>query len=158
MPTFLSSSLKWKVRLQTRDRELVSSSCCIAQVWQRNPARTLLNMDCRLASVNLRHMCCRVPDFDYFLAASAARYCEKIAVIKSAASAASTQGGCASSRLDHGLKFYVIQGGCASSRLISGFSDCVGLGLGVCGITVSLPFALRLACLFEFSQKEQDSQ
>ena len=34
-------------------------------------------------------------------------------------------GGCASSRLDHGLKFYVIQGGCASSRLISGFSDCV---------------------------------
>ena len=33
-------------------------------------------------------------------------------------------GGCASSRLDHGLKFYGIQGGCASSRLISGFSDC----------------------------------
>ena len=29
-------------------------------------------------------------------------------------------GGCASSRLDHGLKFYVIQGGCASSRLIHG--------------------------------------
>ena len=28
--------------------------------------------------------------------------------------------GCASSRLDHGLKFYGISGGCASSRLISG--------------------------------------
>ena len=47
-----------------------------------------------------------------------------MAVIKSAASAASPQGGCAGSRLDHGSKFYVIQGGCASSRLISGFSDC----------------------------------
>ena len=33
-------------------------------------------------------------------------------------------GGCASSRLEHGLKFYVIRGGCASSRLISEFSDC----------------------------------
>ena len=33
-------------------------------------------------------------------------------------------GGCASSRLDHGLKFYVIQGGCASSRLIHEFLDC----------------------------------
>ena len=33
-------------------------------------------------------------------------------------------GGCASSRLDHGLKFYVIWGGCASSRLISEFFDC----------------------------------
>ena len=32
----------------------------------------------------------------------------------------SPKGGCASSRLDHGLKFYGIQGGCASSRLISG--------------------------------------
>ena len=30
-------------------------------------------------------------------------------------------GGCASSRLDHGLKFYGIRGGCASSRLIHGF-------------------------------------
>ena len=30
-------------------------------------------------------------------------------------------GGCASSRLDHGLKFYVIRGGCASSRLVHGF-------------------------------------
>ena len=37
-------------------------------------------------------------------------------------------GGCASSRLDHGLKFYVIQGGCASSRLISEFSDCARFG------------------------------
>ena len=62
--------------------------------------------------------------FDYFLAASAANNCEKEAVIQSAASAASTQGGCASSRLDHGLKFYVIRGGCASSGLISEFSDC----------------------------------
>ena len=35
-------------------------------------------------------------------------------------------GGCASSRLDHGSKFYVIRGGCASSRLISEFSDCEG--------------------------------
>ena len=68
---------------------------------------------------------CRVRDFGYFLAASAAKNCKKMAVIKSAASAASAQGGCASSRLDHGLKFYVIQGGCASSRLINGFSDCV---------------------------------
>ena len=61
----------------------------------------------------------------YFLAASAAKNCEKIAVIKSAASEASAKGGCASSRLDHGLKFYVIPGGCASSRLISEFSECV---------------------------------
>ena len=44
-----------------------------------------------------------------------------MAVIKSAASAPSAKGGCASSRLDHGLKFYVIQGGCAGSRLIHGF-------------------------------------
>ena len=50
------------------------------------------------------------------------------AVIKAAASAASPQGGCASSRLDHGLKFYVIQGGCASSRLINEFSDSVVTG------------------------------
>ena len=63
--------------------------------------------------------------FCYFLAASAAKNCEKKAVIQSAASAASAEGGCASSRLDHGLKFYVTRGGCASSRLISGFSDCV---------------------------------
>ena len=48
--------------------------------------------------------------FLYFLAASAAKNCTKEAVIQSAASAASTKGGCASSRLDHGLKFYVIQG------------------------------------------------
>ena len=33
-------------------------------------------------------------------------------------------GGCASSRLDHGLKIGGIRGGCASSRLISEFSDC----------------------------------
>ena len=46
------------------------------------------------------------------------------AVIQSAASAASAKGGCASNRLDNGLKFYVIQEGCASSRLISEFSDC----------------------------------
>ena len=62
--------------------------------------------------------------FFYFLAASAAKNCEKKAVIQSAASAASAKGGCAGSRLDHGLKFKVIRGGCASSRLISGFSDC----------------------------------
>ena len=49
---------------------------------------------------------------------------QKKAVIQSAASAASTKGGCASSRLDHGLNFYVFQGGFASSRLISEFSDC----------------------------------
>ena len=60
----------------------------------------------------------RVRYFDYFLGASAPKNYEKIAVIKSAASAASARGGCASSRLDHGLKFYVIWGGCASSRLI----------------------------------------
>ena len=46
-------------------------------------------------------------------------------MIQSAASAASAKGGCASSRLDHGLKFFVIRGGCASSQLISEFSDCV---------------------------------
>ena len=40
------------------------------------------------------------------------------------ASAASAKGGCASSRLDHGLKFYGIRGGCGSSRLINEFSDC----------------------------------
>ena len=45
-------------------------------------------------------------------------------MIQSAASAASAQGGCASSRLDHGLNFYVNRGGCASSRLIHEFSDC----------------------------------
>ena len=45
-------------------------------------------------------------------------------MIKSDASAASAQGGCASSRLDHALEFYVIWGGCASRRLIHGFSDC----------------------------------
>ena len=33
----------------------------------------------------------------------------------------SNRGGCASSRLDHGLKFCRIQGGCASSRLIHDF-------------------------------------
>ena len=63
--------------------------------------------------------------FFKYLAARAAKYCKKKAVIQSAASAASAQGGCASSRLDHGLKFYVVRGGCASSRLIHGFSDCV---------------------------------
>ena len=62
--------------------------------------------------------------FCYFLAASATKNCEKIAVIQSAASAASAKGGCASSQLDHGLKFYVIWGGCASSRLIHDLSDC----------------------------------
>ena len=44
-----------------------------------------------------------------FLAASAANNYEKQAVIKSAASAASAQGSCVSSRLDHGLKFYLIR-------------------------------------------------
>ena len=65
----------------------------------------------------------RVQDFEYFLAASAAKKCDKKAVIKSAASAASAKGGCASSQLDDGLKFYVNQGGCASSRLIHEFLD-----------------------------------
>ena len=59
--------------------------------------------------------------FYYFLAASGAKTCENKAVFNSAASAASAKGGCASGRLDHGLKFHVIQGGCASSRLISEF-------------------------------------
>ena len=45
------------------------------------------------------NICC------YFLAASAAKNCEKKAVIQSAASAASAKGGCVSSLLDHGLKF-----------------------------------------------------
>ena len=45
-------------------------------------------------------------------------------VINSAASAASARGGCASSRLDHGLEFYVIRGGRASSRLIPEFIHC----------------------------------
>ena len=66
----------------------------------------------------------RVRNFDYFLATSAAKNCTKKIMIKSAASAASAKGDCASSRLDHGLKFYVNQGGCAGSRLISEFSDC----------------------------------
>ena len=60
----------------------------------------------------------RVRDCGYFLAASAANNCGKEAVIESAAGAASAEGGCARSRLDHGLKFHVIPGGCASSRLI----------------------------------------
>ena len=64
-------------------------------------------------------------DFEYMLAAGATKNCQKkTVVIQSAASAASVKGGCASSRLDHGLKFYVIRGGCASSRLIHRFSDC----------------------------------
>ena len=45
-------------------------------------------------------------------------------MIQSTASAAAAKGGCASSRLDHGLKCYVIPEGCTSSRLIHGFSDC----------------------------------
>ena len=49
---------------------------------------------------------------------------KKKAVIKSAASAASAKGGCASSQLDHGLKSYAVWGGSADSRLVSGFSDC----------------------------------
>ena len=56
--------------------------------------------------------------FDIFIA-------KKKTVIQSAASAASAKGGCASSRLDHGLQFYVIREGCASSRLINELSDCV---------------------------------
>ena len=57
-------------------------------------------------------------------------------MIRSATSAASARGGCASSHLDHGLKFYVIQGGCASSRLISEFSDFVsGMSHGPPGDT-----------------------
>ena len=62
-----------------------------------------------------------------FLATSAANNCEKKAVIQSAASASSARARCASNRLDHGLKFYVIRGGCASSRLISEFSDSAKL-------------------------------
>ena len=46
-------------------------------------------------------------------------------VIKSASSAASPAGGCASSRLDHGLKFYVIRRGCASSQIFTELSDSV---------------------------------
>ena len=45
------------------------------------------------------------------------------AVIQSAASAASVQGGCASSRLDRGLKFYVIRGGCSSALAADLFTD-----------------------------------
>ena len=64
--------------------------------------------------------------FSIVLGASAANNCKNIGVIQSAASAASARGGCASSRLDHGLKFHSIWGGCASasSRLFHEFSDC----------------------------------
>ena len=75
---------------------------------------------------------------DYFLAASAVKNCKKHAVSKSAGSAASTKGGCASSRLDHGLKFYVIWGGCASSRLISEFSDSASAEVSHTGIGISI--------------------
>ena len=48
-------------------------------------------------------------------------------------------GGCASSRLDHGLNFFVNQGGCASSRLIIEFSDCVKpCSLRICQLSVVL--------------------
>ena len=43
-------------------------------------------------------------------------------MIKSAASLAFAKVGCASSRLDHGFKFYIVRRGCASGRLISEFS------------------------------------
>ena len=49
----------------------------------------------------------RVRDFDYFLAASVAQNCKNTPVIKSAASTASAREDCASSRLDHSLKFRV---------------------------------------------------
>ena len=87
------------------------------QLWKGPEAQSILET-CQTESEILMIFC-------DFLAASAAKNYEKKAVIQSAASAASTQGGCASSRLDHGLKFYVIPGGCAGSRLISEFLDCV---------------------------------
>ena len=69
------------------------------------------------------HSCTfRVRDSDYFLAASAAKNCKK-KPWSSRPLARPPQGGCASSRLNHGLNFYVMRGGCASSRLIHGFSD-----------------------------------
>ena len=39
------------------------------------------------------------------------------------------------SRLDRGLKFYVVQGGRASGQLISDFSDCVHLWVQLDGTT-----------------------
>ena len=68
--------------------------------------------------------CRPVTYFVYFSAGPPKNHNNKIAVIKSATSAASARGGCASSRLDHGLKFHLIRGGCASSRLINEFSGC----------------------------------
>ena len=58
--------------------------------------------------------------FWYFLAASAAKNCKKKTWSSRLLARPPRRGGCASSRLDHGLKFYVMRGGCASSRLISG--------------------------------------
>ena len=84
--------------------------------------------------------------FLYFLVASAAKKCEKKQkknVIQSAAIARprSAKGGCASSRLDHGFKFYVSPRGCASSRLISDFSDCGALSSGLIPVMLVLDFA-----------------
>ena len=52
-------------------------------------------------------------------------------------------GGCASSRLDHGLEFYVIQGGCASSRLIHEFS----LSSAISKATTLWDFTLHLSLI-----------
>ena len=68
----------------------------------------------------------RVRDFDYLLAAPAAKNCEKMAVIQSATSTASTKGGCAGSRLDHDLKVYVIQGG----KWVTTFEKSLDLSVG----------------------------
>ena len=84
--------------------------------------RCRLSFSCLLSESEILAIC---------LALARPKKLKKTAVIKSAASVASAKGGCASSRLDHGFKFYVIQGGCASSQLISGFSDCVVLNLNV---------------------------
>ena len=96
---------------------------CQISAWQPR-CQVILCSSCKSLLICFDRVRDFVFFFCYFLAASAAKNCEKIAVIQSAASAAFAQGGCASSRLDHGLKFYVIPGGCASSRLINGFSDC----------------------------------
>ena len=80
--------------------------------------------------------------YDYFLAASAAKNYEKKAVIKSAASAASAKGGCASSRLDHGLKFYVTQGGALADDLLTNSRTALYHAEGVLQKTQITVFAI----------------
>ena len=92
--------------------------------WRGLPSNSSLPSPLALASKTTHNILSFLHIFYYFLAASAAKNCEKKAVIQSAASAASARGGCTSSRLVHGLKFWLIWGGCASSRLISRFSGC----------------------------------